>query len=326
MNTTSRVPGKIILSGEHSVLHNCPALTAAVDKYATTQVHVLEENHPSICIEIRPNQAKRSWSMVDAKLIYADLRQNKNHCSPYHFIIYAVLHYLTHRKITNDISINICINSELPIKSGWGASAAILIGLFKSLAKSLRVKPLSLEDLITLATECEHIQHGKSSGIDIATCALGGMVLFDNNRTTPLSSHLTELHVIHTGISHSSTRDCVNQSTVVLANNYKLKNAFKDVTTRMARAITEANFSTSLPDLIKRNHRLLCQLGTVSKDTQHLIDALEKQSIAAKVCGAGSINPGPSGIVWAFGHPDNINTAAQKFGFTTETVQLRHLR
>ena len=326
MKITRRVPGKIILSGEHSVLHGCPALTTAVSKHVSTQVLVFTEKDPHIRIEIKPTQSQQSWSMVDAKLIYENLRQDKKNCSPHHFIIYAVLHYFIHRKISPNFSINICIDSELPIKSGWGASAAILIGLFKSLTQSLKLVPLSTKELISFATECEHIQHGKSSGIDIATCTLGGLIFFDNATITPLTSQLTELHLIHTGASHSSTRDCVNRSSTILTNDHELKNDFTDVTKRMAEVITKPDFHSSLSALIKKNHQLLCQLGTVSKETQHLINCLEKHSVAAKVCGAGSVSSGPSGIVWAFGNPGDINTVAQKFELTSETVQLRSMK
>jgi mevalonate kinase len=325
MKTTSKVPGKIILSGEHSILHGCPALTAAVDKYVSTQVCVFAESQPHIYIEIAPNQGKQSWTMTDAKLIYLNLKKNKNLCSPHHFIIYATLHYLTHQKIPYSHSIDIHIDSELPIKSGWGASAAILVGLFKSLATTHESARLDTENLIALATECEHIQHGRSSGIDITTCAIGGILLFDKKKKTqPIRTELTELIIIHTGTSNSSTRDCVKQSSDVLTNNGELKNCFKSLTQRIAKSITEPDVCTHLPPLIEQNHHLLCQLGVVSQDTQHFIDTLKKHSIAAKVCGAGSIKAGPSGIVWAIGDKETIGVLAKQFGFTSETVKIRH--
>jgi len=71
-----------------------------------------------------------------------------------------------------DQNTRVLIESELPIGSGLGSSAAVAAATIKAVREYLG-KPINEEELFKLTFECEKIAHGNASGLDPAAVVYG---------------------------------------------------------------------------------------------------------------------------------------------------------
>jgi len=76
-----------------------------------------------------------------------------------------------------DDKIQVKIESELPIGSGLGSSAAVAAATIKAVREYLR-NPIANGELFVLTMECERLAHGNPSGIDASVAVYGGLIGF----------------------------------------------------------------------------------------------------------------------------------------------------
>nr|CAD1821824.1 unnamed protein product [Ananas comosus var. bracteatus] len=141
MEVRARAPGKIILSGEHAVVHGSTAVAAAIDLYTHVSFRLLPPSAfswPSSRLKetfsfeaIGPplSPTPRPCSPEHSKLI-ASLVEEQNIpeakiwlCSGIHafLYLYTLIHGFKPGKVV--------ISSELPLGSGLGSSAAFCVSL-----------------------------------------------------------------------------------------------------------------------------------------------------------------------------------------------------
>ena len=140
---TTFAPGKIIISGEHSVVHGQPALITTIDKG----------------IEISLNDQKMAQEWQQDRYLQQILQIWQKDYPDF------------------SINFNFAVVSNLPQKSGLGSSAAFASAVFQSLAKWQQVT-LSLERLFELVKQAENFIHVTSSGVDPAAVVYGGFLKF----------------------------------------------------------------------------------------------------------------------------------------------------
>lgn len=339
MKTYCSVPAKLILSGEHAVLYQCPALSMAIDlpthcwteqhPHSTPMLHIklcdFAQNHTLSFTEYHQHaqeiEARYQLFLQKKSTIQTVLTQ------PVELILCTLFHFETHFKTTPPLNAKLWsfkIQSDTPIGRGLGSSAAVILSLLGSLIKHHALS-VSKQELLTLATQIEARQHGNSSGIDPATLIYAGLLQYQMEQPIqPISSPpLFNAWLIDTGKPESSTGECVVAVQSQHQNNTALWQAFRNTTEAIATAI-QTESGSDLHAGITENHRLLIQIGVVPTQIQTFITALHTQYQAtAKICGAGTILGEHAGVILCLSQT-NPTELCQSYGYHCRAITLQH--
>lgn len=261
-------PGKIILSGEHSVVYGQPAIVTALDK--------------RLFVEVEEGKGKTEISTdEDPNLAY-----------------YALLK--TEEFLEKKLSVlRIKIHSEIPVKRGMGSSAALAVAMVVGLF-SYSGKDWDKNLINQIAYRIEKKQHGKPSGCDNSIATFGGTIVFKKGKIRPLAINPDfDFILLDSGRAVESTGEMV--AMVKGKFNYlktqKIVKKIGKVTVELIKELEKRHFNyLKLKFLISENEKLLEELGVVSKKAKEIIREIEKNGGAAKICGAGGIRAG-SGII-----------------------------
>ena len=266
MITHATAPAKLILAGEHAILHGAEALALALD----LKSHVTLDNHSSFVLEV-PHLAQT-----------LDPSQSLDHSHPLSPIMRAV-HDLI--KLTETPGSKITLSSEIPFGFGLGSSASVFTALTLAWLKRYQ---LDL-DACSLIHQFEHYAHQRASVVDSHTILHGGCWLFSSQRE-PVKITFDPQHWfwINTGRPMASTADCVRHTLPLLSQREDLLTTFDHLTHRLKRGLFDSAPS-EIHHAIRGLNQALCEIGVVPKTTQNLISTLEAYGASAKVSGAGSI-------------------------------------
>ncbi|MEM3709423.1 MAG: mevalonate kinase [Nitrososphaerales archaeon] len=271
MRFFAKAPGKIIITGEHFVVHGSLALAAAIDKCALVEAKAFEG------IEIiSKTLGSFSSKEGEASLFFKPTLE----------AIKATLEFIGEKK-----GVKLIIDSELPISSGLGSSSAVAVATVAATASVFNHK-LSLEEIVNLAMVSERITHGKPSGIDVNVATYGGVILFkmgEKPKRIKLKKDV-EFLICYSGIKHK-TFEMVSKfsemkksypnlfTSLVLSSNYFTKMA--------AYALINKDIIT-LGAIMNFFHTVLSHLGVSTTELDNIVEkALEAGCIGAKLTGAG---------------------------------------
>ncbi|MBU0974440.1 hypothetical protein KKD03_01940, partial [Patescibacteria group bacterium] len=149
--------GKIILSGEHSVVYGEPALISAINLGIEASV------------EVKARKDQRSPKTEYLEHIFKIFKDK----------------YINESLSTDDLEIKII--SNLPRKSGLGSSAAYAHAVFLCLLDHFNFNP-SDEEIFNLVWQAERFIHGNSSGADPSAVVFGGVQIFRKGNRKMLKS------------------------------------------------------------------------------------------------------------------------------------------
>lgn len=297
---TAVSPGKIILSGEHSVAFAQPAVALAVDRHAIAEISEIEVPVVSVTFANQPQIAMpldELPALVDrldqlhAEFIAGRRSIREVLSSPAELLLYT----LALTRPARGLRINIQLT--IPHGSGMGSSAAVILALLRA-----ALPDADRDELMSPALRAENLQHGRSSGIDLHTCLHGGLHLFQHGEARPLPAFPLPFDLVHTGVPASSTGECVARVRERHAGS-AIWQDFGEIT----RATADALLKTDAPlwrQAIRANHRLLQQIGVVPAPVAAFIRQVEEAGGAAKICGAGSVEGDCGGIVLVTGISD----------------------
>lgn len=288
--TTVSAPGKIHLLGEHVVVYGKPALIAAIDKrlYATIKI-----KKPKIKIN------------SDDKLIKKSIQVFKNAF-----------------KIKDLPSLELTINSQIPVGSGLGSSAALSVAVIGALMKAvLNIwNPTKINEL---AFEVEKFQHGNPSGGDNTAITFGGLVWyrkeFDFLKSIwnlPIANYkIPPFMIIDSGRPEETTGEMVKS---VSRLNQRNKKRFESILSDQEKRTKNLLLGLKIGDKkeIKESIRLgeknLERLKVVGIFAQKIIREAENIGGSLKISGAGGRKKG-SGMLLCY-HEDisGISTICRK--------------
>ena len=320
-------PGKLILSGEHSVVYGKPAVAMAIDRSVTATIE--NSSDGQISFEM-PGVSERDSFTV---LALQDFKRRALH--NYHLFLEGklgirdVLHkpvdlfkfgFITvldglHRSLDSGIVIK--LKSSIPVGSGMGSSAASVLSELRALGHYLRVdfKP---EWYYEFSLETEKLQHGHPSGVDSYISLYGGCAAFQNGTARSVPLPRMKMYLVETGVPEATTGECVVQVKEQFQNDM-IWNDFETVTNEVEKAVRENN-SALMRSLLRENHRLLCRIGVVPTKVQQFVADVETAGGAAKICGAGSVRGQNGGVVLVLADFMPVSLA-EKYGYKVSPVR-----
>jgi len=321
----ARAPGKVILSGEHSVVYGAPALAVAIKKHTYVSFKPVTEsktiNTLFAGISSGMHYPLHALSHLKHKLdnrfeqfLKGDLPVRGIMSQPDDLLVYAMTTLMHHLPVPGRVSSTsylpmpgrLLSESDLPLGAGMGSSASAIAATLV-LFEHLLEKPLTLDQRFEMIRFCERLQHGRGSAIDAATVTYGGLNHIQAGKVAGIDQHLgAHWYWIFTGSPIVSTGECVQSVREHFEDDTALWNAFAAITRGFVDCVGDCNASeTRNPhiDLIKENHRLLQRIGVVPHSASLLIDAIEADGGAAKISGAGATRGDAGGLVIAY-QPD----------------------
>ena len=280
-------PGKIIISGEHAVVHGKPAIAGAISSRVYT---TLEEGEGILSIP----QLNIDSPLDSEGSIFAFFRRG--------------FELLKKKPLT------IKIDCDFPIGAGLGSSAAMACSFLKALEPDL-----TNERIQQLAHEMEKIVHGNPSGVDTAISTNGGLIRFQSGEIMPLPVRNLPILVGYTRMP-GNTKKTVSKVQKLLEEKpetKKILDNIEDITLRCEEAILRGNQSL-LGELLTENHELLRELGVSTPELDRLVKvALKAGALGAKLTGGGG-----GGCIIALSGEEKVVEAIRNSGGTVIKTRL----
>ena len=292
---TVKAPGKVIITGEHSVLQGCPAIAAACSRYVTN--HIYANNTDKIEFLDKEPQPPAAYKLLNQ----------------------AADEFKRYFALPSGVTME--FSTTLPIGSGMGSSAAVAAAAFAGLC-TITENKIAPETMLESIIRCENIIHGTSSGLDPAAVIYGGMVKKADGKIIPkpLSIPL-QFYIVNTGKPECTTGEAVAEAkrhfTPALIRQF----------TSVAEQIEKHLESGSLSDLIiyvQENEKLLEAIGVVPEPVQDFARKAESLGMGFKISGAGAVCGDKGGIGLLFiseGTQAQAQKLCQSCGYTMEAVQ-----
>lgn len=263
--------GKIILIGEHSVVHNQPAI--AIPFTSATVDVIITPTMGAVTIDSLYYQGE----LMNAPTILNNLKTT----------IDAVTLYLD--EIVKDIQIT--IHSNIPAERGMGSSAAVATAVVRALFDYFEAE-LSEELLGKFVAISEEIAHGNPSGIDARVVRSNEAVYFiRNQKTEPFDSNLPAYLVIaDTGEEGQTIHAVADVGKLVADERTQGRFLIEELgrLTALAREKIERKDVQALGEIMTQAQTYLKNL-TVSNDSlDRLVEsAITNGALGAKLTGGG---------------------------------------
>ncbi len=319
-------PGKIIISGEHSVVYGAPAIGMAIDRNAVFELEQQRSNEISFDL---PDSTTTSFTLMALRDFKNRLERKYQQfqrgdigisyvlSAPADLFKFAFIHALDGLHRSLDSGLVMKLRSTIPMGCGMGSSAATVLSELRALGHYLRVdfKP---DWYYEYSLEVERLQHGYPSGIDSHISLHGGCSYFKEGIGYKIPMPSLEMFLVETGVPESTTGVCVE----------KVRNDFADSSiwtefeyiTENIKVSLHNNDQDQLRDNIRANHQLLKRIGVVPIQVSQFISEIESLGGAAKICGSGSVEGDAAGVVLILADemPSEI---CNKFGFKVSPLR-----
>ena len=274
MISKATAPGKIILFGEHFVVHGTHAVVCAINK----RVSVTSETNDTAAISIESSLGKAAIPITE------DVDTVEKKFRPFFFIAKEVI---SDHNFKNGI--NIKIESDIPIGAGLGSSSACCVAGAASIS-NLFSKP-DISQILDMSIDAERTIFPKTSGADCTVSALGGIIEYqkESDPKSIKTEHDFDFVVVNSQKMHNT------DAVVSRVNKFKDDNAdtFSDLCTEENKLITKAIDSLQTFDLetvgkcMSQNQIFLERIGVANDVLLDIVKSIEKETFGAKLTGAG---------------------------------------
>ena len=322
-NLTFSTGGKVIISGEHSVVYGKPAIAFCIDKH--TKINLLgyaTSTKNNIFAKIKLLDINKEINLTKSEII--DSLNNKtsfdNNNDKYKIHIINVLNNILSKlilksinkeKISNFINNNYfiaSISSEIPIGYGLGSSAAYNVCIVNAICILINnlidsKNTFSKEEILKLSNDGEKIFHnGTPSGIDVSCCSNGGILIFKNindKKNLNISENNFFLKkikylLINTNIKRNGgefikivsdfKKNNLNIFNETINNIEKVTN---EIINLLSKENSDDNDCEKFFELIKENQIFLKKICVSTNEIDNIINLLETNNFVGKIAGAG---------------------------------------
>ena len=334
----SSAGGKVIISGEHSVVYGKPALAFSIDKFTKMDLKGYKSSKSfNIFASVNLLDLKIQLSITKLELIEIianNIMPEFNNDKYKKHIIYIItnffkrildLNILDKEGIKNYIYNNYftaSISSEIPVGFGLGSSAAfnvcIIHGICNLINKIIKKNIFSEKDILLLSNDGEKIFHnGTPSGIDVSCSLYGGIILFRNiNDQNKINIHQNNFFsenikflLIDTEIKRDGG-DFINIVSNYKKNNFKefndcinnIENVTNDIIKLITKEKSDEKDCSNFFELVKLNQKLLKKICVSNDEIDRIVNLLELNGYVGKISGAGG-----GGFIISFTIKEKIN-------------------
>jgi mevalonate kinase len=263
----SIAPGKILLFGEHFVVKGKPALGLAVSMYVR------------VCVE------PGSWVIYSRQLGF--INHDSKHRSLFNTLIEKII-----SEYSSVQPLNIYIDSELPIASGMGSSAAVAVATTHAILSFMGVE-FTKEEVWKIAHEAEKTVHYKPSGVDTTLATYGGFLYYKQGSFEKLDLKLpegTSLIIVNSRVGRSTgevVKDVLSRYEHLGEIGELIYSAAEKIVEKALDALRK-NDAETLGELMLVNHGLLWAMGASSEICDKIVyDLLKAGALGGKISGAG---------------------------------------
>jgi mevalonate kinase len=268
--------GKVILFGEHFVVHGVPGIVSAIDSTADAEVR----------------RTKKGITIVDERKGAKGYAEEKKAQQ-----LESIDRILKAMEIEpKTVSFNIWLGGNLPGFSGLGASAASSVAIARAIAQELG-KKLSDERINEIAYEAEKAYAGTPSGIDNTAATYGGLLWFMKNMSGGPNTieklrirKPVEIIIGSTGIVANTKAMVAGVAERKQKHPEKYDALFEQAEglALIARKALLAFDLKKVGELMNENHRLLQEISVSCKELDYLVDLARKHgAFGAKLTGGG---------------------------------------
>jgi len=273
LKSIATAPGKIILFGEHFVVHGTKAILAAIDKRVTVTTTFTDNNTIRVNSELGTLEVPISSSY-----------EVKSEFRP--FV------YLANKMVGSNQNVNgleITINSDIPIGVGLGSSSACCVAATASISGLF--KELSSEENLKVSVEAEKTIFPDTSGADCTVCTYGGIIDYDKNNGSKKNTDTSNLNLLiaNSMIPHSTKRSVEKVSKFKEDN----EDRFSQLCVLETKLIDEVKLALKNKDLVRlglkmsENQKYLEEIQVSNDTLRDMMSSLNEISLGSKITGAG---------------------------------------
>lgn len=272
-------PGKIILVGEHFVVHGESAIVMAINRYVTVTVEGRSDEEIHITSDLGIS------GQYDQDHFHG-LEEYQKTLDPIKISIQSVLEALSENK-----GLDVNISSTIPVAVGLGSSGALAVATVAAVGRYFN-QEFRAEELLSLSLNAERYVHINPSGVDQAISTYGGVIIYNKKTGLTRLEAPSQIPIVigNTGIERNTGR--------LVDKVKKLKQRYPQTVDLIFQSAGELSLNainalkqhdiTSLGNLMDINHGLLIAIGVSHEALDQLVHiAKQNGALGAKLTGAG---------------------------------------
>ncbi|MBS3122147.1 mevalonate kinase [Candidatus Woesearchaeota archaeon] len=308
----AKSPAKVILFGEHFVVHGSYAIASSINEcFATVEIIDKDDwgaasDYSNVNILYNKEKVKEGGTLHNAALIM-----------------------LNEFNIKKNMKINVTSNIK---GSGLGSSASFCVAFARELNKRFNLG-LTDNKVNELAYVGETAFHGTSSGIDNTVCCFGGIIQFRKDKRAGMEGvniqkivlkDKINLIVVYTDKS-SSTKEMVEKVNAFKERHEeKFAQMIKEVNTIIddAKYAMQTGAVVELGRLMLQNQKLLEEIGVSTPEVKGILNiAINNGALGGKLTGGG----GGGSVILLYDKDTpkyNIISSLEKAGYSCFTTKI----
>jgi mevalonate kinase len=273
LKSVASAPAKIILFGEHFVVHGTKAILAAIDKRVKVTSSFTDDKTIKVNSQLGTLEVPMSSSHEEVK-------------SEFRPFVYLANKMINSHQDVNGLEIT--INSDIPIGVGLGSSSACCVAAAASICELCFAGANELELILDLAIEAEQTIFPDTSGADCTVCTYGGIIEHPSIEKIDNTFDLN-LVIANSMIPHN-TKNSVEKVNKFKENDEKRFSELCDLENGLIGEVIMAmknNNSTALGLKMSENQKYLEEIQVSNDTLRDMISSLSEISLGSKITGAG---------------------------------------
>ena len=271
MKSIASAPAKIILFGEHFVVHGTKAILAAIDKRVTVTTTFTENKTIKVNSQLGTIEVSISSSHEGVK-------------SEFKPFVYLASKIINSNQNTNGLEIT--IDSDIPIGVGLGSSSACCVAAAASISELFNELPS--EEILKMSIEAEKTIFPDTSGADCTVCTYGGMIGYPSIEKIDNTFELNLL-IANSMIPHN-TKNSVEKVNKFKENDEERFSQLCDLENGLIDEVVVAmknNDAIAFGLKMSENQKYLEEIQVSNDTLRDMISSLKEISLGTKITGAG---------------------------------------
>jgi len=267
LKSIASAPAKIILFGEHFVVHGTKAILAAIDKRVTVTSTFTENKTIKVNSELGTIEVPISSSYEEVK-------------SEFRPFVYLANKIINSEQ--NASGLEITIDSDIPIGVGLGSSSACCVAVAASISELFN--ELSSEEILKMSIEAEKTIFPDTSGADCTVCTYGGMIEYPSVEKIDNTFDLNLL-IANSMIPHN-TKNSVEKVNKFKENDEERFSQLCDLETKLIDeviTIMKNNDATTFGLKMSENQKYLEEIQISNDTLRDMISSLKEISLGTKI-------------------------------------------